>query len=167
MNVRRHIEVSGIVQGVGFRPHVYRLARERALAGEISNTPSGVTIEVQGPQETIDDFVVRLRQEAPPLAKITGLAMADLPCNGDREFRILASRRGEAVHTLISPDVAICDDTRVPANSNGRFPSVWVVMGNTSRIRSAMSTDQRWLRLVVRTPKLWTDDFSNILGVLR
>ena len=79
MNVRRHIEVSGIVQGVGFRPHVYRLARERALAGEISNTPSGVTIEVQGPREKIDDFVVRLRQEAPPLAKITGLAMADLP----------------------------------------------------------------------------------------
>src|SRR6478672_7745788 len=110
MNVRRHIEVSGIVQGVGFRPHVYRLARERKLSGEISNTPSGVTIEVQGPQETIDDFVVRLRQEAPPLAKITGLAMADLPCNGDREFRILASRRGEAVHTLISPDVAVCDD---------------------------------------------------------
>jgi hydrogenase maturation protein HypF len=72
MNVRRHIEVSGIVQGVGFRPHVYRLARERALAGEISNTPSGVTIEVQGPREKIDDFVVRLRQEAPPLAKITG-----------------------------------------------------------------------------------------------
>src|SRR5690242_19737622 len=66
MNVRRHIEVSGIVQGVGFRPHVYRLARERALAGEISNTPSGATIEVQGPQESIDDFVVRLRQEAPP-----------------------------------------------------------------------------------------------------
>jgi hydrogenase maturation protein HypF len=110
MNVRRHIEVSGIVQGVGFRPHVYRLARERKLAGEISNTPSGVTIEVQGPQETIDDFVVSLRQEAPPLAKITGLAMADLPCNDDREFRIAASRRGEAVHTLISPDVAVCDD---------------------------------------------------------
>jgi hydrogenase maturation protein HypF len=110
MNVRRHIEVSGIVQGVGFRPHVYRLARERALAGEISNTPSGVTIEVQGPREKIDDFVVRLRQEAPPLAKITGLAMADLPCNDDREFQITASRRGEAVHTLISPDVAVCED---------------------------------------------------------
>jgi hydrogenase maturation protein HypF len=110
MNVRRHIEVSGIVQGVGFRPHVYRLARERALAGEISNTPSGVTIEVQGPREMIDDFVVRLRQEAPPLAKITGLAMADLPCNDDRDFQITASRRGEAVHTLISPDVAVCDD---------------------------------------------------------
>jgi hydrogenase maturation protein HypF len=122
MNVRRHIEVSGIVQGVGFRPHVYRLARERKLTGEISNTPSGVTIEVQGPREKIDDFVVRLRQEAPPLAKITGLAMADLPCNGDREFRILASRRGEAVHTLISPDVAVCsirtiDVTDIPSST--------------------------------------------------
>jgi hydrogenase maturation protein HypF len=110
MDVRRQIEVSGIVQGVGFRPYVYRLAIERQLSGNISNTSSGVTIEIQGPPAVVEDFVSRLPKEAPPLARITDVCVADLPCNGDREFRIVASRRGEAVQTLISPDVAICDD---------------------------------------------------------
>ncbi len=108
--VRRRIDISGIVQGVGFRPYVYRLATERHLAGNISNTSSGVTIEVEGPCVAVEDFVARLPEEAPPLARITDLAVLDLPCNGDRAFRILASRRGETVRTLISPDVAICDD---------------------------------------------------------
>ena len=110
MEVRRQIEVSGIVQGVGFRPYIYRLATERRLAGTVINTCSGVTIEIQGPRRAVEDFVVRLPSEAPPLARITGLTVLDVPCNGDREFRILVSRRGEAVQTLISPDVAICDD---------------------------------------------------------
>jgi hydrogenase maturation protein HypF len=110
MDVRRHIKVVGIVQGVGFRPYVYRLAQERQLAGEISNTPSGVTIEIQGSREKVDDFLIRLPREAPPLAKITGVAVEDLPCNGDREFHIVATRRGELVRTLISPDVAVCED---------------------------------------------------------
>jgi hydrogenase maturation protein HypF len=110
MDVRRHIEVSGIVQGVGFRPYIYRLATERHLAGNISNTSSGVTIEVQGPSVAVEDFMARLPEEAPPLSRITEISVLELPCNGDREFRIIASRRGETVHTLISPDVAICDD---------------------------------------------------------
>lgn len=110
MEIRRRIEVSGIVQGVGFRPYVYRLATDRHLTGSITNTSSGVTIEVQGPQAPIDDFVRRLPQEAPPLAHITDVSVREVPCNGDREFRIIASRTGEAVHTLISPDVATCDD---------------------------------------------------------
>jgi hydrogenase maturation protein HypF len=110
MDVRRHIEVSGIVQGVGFRPYIYRLARERHLSGKISNTSAGVTIEIQGTSTAVEDFVSRLPREAPPLARITGLSVLEIPCNSDREFRIVASHRGQAVHTLISPDVAICDD---------------------------------------------------------
>ena len=110
MGVRRHIDVSGIVQGVGFRPHVYRLATERHLTGTITNTASGVSIEVQGLRDSVDEFVEVLRQEAPPLARITDVLVHDIPCNGDREFRIIASRKGETVHTLISPDVATCDD---------------------------------------------------------
>ncbi len=110
MDVRRQIEVSGIVQGVGFRPYVYRLATERHLAGIISNTSSGVTIEIQGPAAAVDDFLCRLPKEAPPLARITDVSVMELPCNGEREFHIIASQRGAAVQTLISPDVAICDD---------------------------------------------------------
>jgi len=110
LQVRRHITVSGIVQGVGFRPYIYRLATERQLTGTITNTPSGVTIEVQGPREFVEDFLSCLPQDAPPLARITDVSVRDLPCNGDREFRIVPSQRGEAVRTLISPDVATCDD---------------------------------------------------------
>jgi hydrogenase maturation protein HypF len=107
---RRNIDISGIVQGVGFRPYVYRLATRCNLTGTITNTPSGVTIEVQGPRESVEDFISRLPQEAPPLARITDIAVLDVPCNGDREFRIIASQKGEAVRTLISPDIATCED---------------------------------------------------------
>ena len=98
------------MQGVGFRPYVFRLATERGLTGTISNTPAGVTIEIQGPAEFVEDFAARLPVEAPPLARITGIAIHELPCNGEAEFRIVSSHTGEAVRALISPDVAICDD---------------------------------------------------------
>jgi hydrogenase maturation protein HypF len=110
MEVRRQIEVSGIVQGVGFRPYIYRLATGRKLKGTIRNTSAGVTIEIQGPAETVQDFIERLPAEAPPLARITSLAVHNVPCNGDREFCIVHSHEGEEVLTLISPDVAICGD---------------------------------------------------------
>jgi hydrogenase maturation protein HypF len=110
MDVRRQIEVSGIVQGVGFRPYVYRLATGRQLSGTIRNTSAGVTIEIQGPAETVQNFVEHLPAEAPPLARITSLAVQDVPCNRDQDFRIVHSHEGEQVRTLISPDVAICQD---------------------------------------------------------
>jgi hydrogenase maturation protein HypF len=120
MEVRRQIEVSGIVQGVGFRPYVYRLATGRHLRGTIRNTSAGVTIEIQGPAETVQDFVEHLPAEAPPLARITGFTVNEVPCvamriGGDEEedgqdFRIVHSHEGEEVRTLISPDVAICPD---------------------------------------------------------
>lgn len=110
MEVRRQIEVSGIVQGVGFRPYVYRLATSRQLRGTIRNTPAGVTIEVQGPPETVQDFVDHLPAEAPPLARITSFVVSDLACNRDADFRIVHSHAGDEVRTLISPDVAICPD---------------------------------------------------------
>ena len=110
MEVRRQIEVAGIVQGVGFRPYIYRLAIERNLRGCVSNSPSGVTIEVQGPVEAVDEFVRRLPAEAPPLSHITDLRVHEALCNGDRDFRIVATKRGEPVRTLISPDVSICSD---------------------------------------------------------
>ena len=128
MEVRRHIEVSGIVQGVGFRPYVYRLATGRQLRGTIRNTSAGVTIEVQGPAETVQDFVEHLPTEAPPLARITSFAVNEVPCNGDPDFRIVRSHEGEEVRTLISPDVAICSDCLRemfdPADRRYRYPFI-------------------------------------------
>jgi hydrogenase maturation protein HypF len=110
MQIRREIRVTGIVQGVGFRPYVFRLAAERGLSGTISNTPAGVTIEIQGPAELVEEFSAQLPIEAPPLARIMGIAIQNLPCNGDEEFRIVSSHTGEAVRALISPDVAVCGE---------------------------------------------------------
>jgi hydrogenase maturation protein HypF len=111
MDVHRRIEVSGIVQGVGFRPFVVRLASSRQLRGNIRNTSSGVTIEVEGAIENVNEFTKRLRSEAPHLARITSLTVCNLPCDGaERDFRILDSEAGEPIRTLILPDVATCDD---------------------------------------------------------
>jgi hydrogenase maturation protein HypF len=110
VKVRRQIEVAGIVQGVGFRPYIYRLAIERNLCGNVSNSPSGVTIEIQGPIEAVEEFVSRLPAEAPPLSQITDVQVHEVCCNGDRDFRIVATQRGAPIRTLISPDVSICSD---------------------------------------------------------
>jgi hydrogenase maturation protein HypF len=115
MEVRRQIEVSGIVQGVGFRPYVYRLATGRHLSGSIRNTTAGVTIEIQGPAQTVQDFIEHLPADAPPLARITSLAVHDIEClaaqfGDNQNFSIIHSHEGEEVRTLISPDVAVCAD---------------------------------------------------------
>lgn len=108
--VRKAIDVTGIVQGVGFRPFVYRLAHECALTGLIANTPAGVTIEVQGESELIDQFLTRLQSEAPPLAKVTSLSPRELELANDTDFRIVSSLLDAPPKALISPDVATCAD---------------------------------------------------------
>jgi hydrogenase maturation protein HypF len=128
MDVRRQIEVSGIVQGVGFRPYIYRLATSRKLRGNICNTSAGVSIEVQGPAEMVQDFVEHLPADAPPLSRITSFVVRELACNRDADFRIVHSQAGEEVRTLISPDVAICPDCLRelfdPADRRYRYPFI-------------------------------------------
>ena len=108
--IRKRIEVEGIVQGVGFRPYVFRLATARNLAGNISNTPCGVTIEIQGAPDRVDDFLARLPAEAPPMSRITGVTVTAIASLRERDFLILPSHRGQPVKTLISADVATCED---------------------------------------------------------
>jgi hydrogenase maturation protein HypF len=110
MIVRKAIEIAGIVQGVGFRPFIYRLAIENNLTGFITNTSAGVSIEVEGGAYAVETFLLRLPNEVPPLARITSMLVADRPTIGDANFSILPSRAGEERTVLISPDVAICDD---------------------------------------------------------
>ncbi len=109
--IRRAFVASGQVQGVGFRPFVYRLAHEGGLTGAVGNTSDGVRMEVQGLPEEVERFGVRLQKELPPLARLTALRredMAALP--GEAAFAIVASD-GHAGHSvLVSPDVGICGD---------------------------------------------------------
>ena len=109
--VRRQLTVAGQVQGVGFRPFVYRLAQEEGLCGGVGNTSDGVRIDIQGSAAAVARFEARLRSELPPLARLTGLAAEEAePEPGLADFRIFPSS-GHAGHSvLVSPDVGICDD---------------------------------------------------------
>jgi hydrogenase maturation protein HypF len=124
--VRRHIRVSGVVQGVGFRPYIYRLAKEEHLCGNISNDTAGVTIEIEGPQANVDSFLRRLPLEAPPLAHITSMDAQDADCRGDRDFKITQSDARGHVVTQIPADAATCDDclreVLDPADRRYRYP---------------------------------------------
>jgi hydrogenase maturation protein HypF len=107
---RRQVAVRGVVQGVGFRPFVYRLAIEEGLAGLIGNDTDGVTIEVEGPSTSLDSFLARLRSEPPPLARIDSIAVRDIAPTGDTGFRIVASEVLGRVSTGIPADAATCPD---------------------------------------------------------
>jgi hydrogenase maturation protein HypF len=107
---RRGVLVNGVVQGVGFRPFVYRLAHEEGLAGFIGNDTDGVTIEVEGPAWRVEAFLGRLRTETPPLARIDSVAVRDLVATGEAGFRIVASEILGRVSTGIPADAATCAD---------------------------------------------------------
>ncbi len=101
--------MTGTVQGVGFRPFVYRTAVGQGLAGFVRNLgDAGVEIEVEGDPEAVARFVAALREEAPPLAHVDRLEVADLPPDGSEGFRIVPSREGGAGSGTIPPDVATC-----------------------------------------------------------
>jgi len=97
---------------VGFRPHVYRLASRLGLGGFVLNSTKGVTIEVEGPLEAVEEFVTELRRRPPRLARITALEEESLPVRGESEFVIVVSREEGARTTLVSPDISICEACR-------------------------------------------------------
>lgn len=114
-NKERHCRcrVGGQVQGVGFRPFVYRLAVEEGLAGQVGNTSEGVCIDIQGPSVAVERFLRRLPAELPPLARLTRLECADLPLDEDlagTAFRIVQSTGRSGHSVLVSPDMGICPD---------------------------------------------------------
>ena len=110
--VRRAFRVSGIVQGVGFRPFVYRLALRYALGGWVLNDSAGVGIEAEGAVEALDAFAAALRKEAPLAAAVASVTFSELPPTGEEVFRILPSPAGTVARTLVSPDLAVCADCR-------------------------------------------------------
>jgi hydrogenase maturation protein HypF len=107
---RRRIVVQGIVQGVGFRPFVYGQALRLGLAGFVLNDSLGVTIEVEGTPETLDDFLRALHKETPPLARIDSVSVEPIPPGHETSFTIAHSQTGAERYALISPDTATCDD---------------------------------------------------------
>jgi len=107
---RERYEVRGVVQGVGFRPFVFRLASEENLSGFIGNDTGGVTIEIEGPAERVEAFRRRLEAEAPPLSRIDSVAVREVRATGETGFRIIASDAAGQVSTGIPADAATCAD---------------------------------------------------------
>ena len=107
--VCRRIRVRGQVQGVGFRPFVYRLAQELNLAGWVRNDGEGVDIEAEGAAQALDAFILRLETDAPPLASVTSVEASESPLSGARGFEIKVSLHGTA-NTAVTPDTVTCPD---------------------------------------------------------
>jgi hydrogenase maturation protein HypF len=104
------MRVSGIVQGVGFRPFVYGLARARELGGFVRNDARGVVIEVEGAKEKLDLFAAALVAQAPPLARIAALDTSEIEPLGERVFLIAQSAEEGERTALVPADIATCDD---------------------------------------------------------
>ncbi len=107
---REKVVINGIVQGVGFRPFVYRLANELALKGYISNDSSGVILELEGEKTKLELFHKHLKSKPPPLSKITNYTINEITVCHDNDFIIKKSSNNSKPDTLISPDIATCDD---------------------------------------------------------
>jgi hydrogenase maturation protein HypF len=108
--LRVGVSVEGIVQGVGFRPFIFRLASRGELSGHILNDPRGVTIEIEGSLKRIERFLASLLAEAPPRARIDAIAVRFMDVLGEDGFSIEESRQDQERTTLVSPDIATCGD---------------------------------------------------------
>lgn len=122
------VKVRGIVQGVGFRPFIYNLARSLSLNGWVKNTSSGVEIEVDGTPEDLASFIARIRTGPPPLARIESIDSLSIPFAGHSGFEILSSLAAIGEFLPVSPDISTCPDCRRelfdPTNRRYRYPFI-------------------------------------------
>jgi hydrogenase maturation protein HypF len=123
---RAKVTVRGVVQGVGFRPFVYRLATQLKLSGWVLNAGQGVFIEIEGPRDRVQLFLLRLEKEKPPLATIQSLEFSLLDAAGYDGFHIRYSEQSGRKTVMILPDVAVCADCLRdifdPENRRYRYP---------------------------------------------
>lgn len=123
---RRHLHITGVVQGVGFRPFIYRLARCYGLSGFVRNGGDGVHIEIEGPQQAVNDFIASCRTQSPPLAYIAHTDEETLTPHGDVTGFVVADSLGHADGALVPPDVAPCPaciaETQDPKNRRYLYP---------------------------------------------
>ena len=123
------IHVDGIVQGVGFRPFVYRTAKRHLVNGWVLNAADGVSIHAEGEENLVDQFVLAISDEAPAAAQVKAIEMKEVPLEGFDSFEIRFSDSSTVEETtLVSPDLATCDDCLVelfsPKNRRYRYPFI-------------------------------------------
>ena len=110
MMIASRIRVTGVVQGVGFRPFVWRLARDLDIAGWVRNDSDGVEIAAEGEAPRVRALIERLRAEAPPLARVDAVRAADVGLEGSKGFSIVDSAYAYTQRTAIGADVGVCED---------------------------------------------------------
>ncbi|HET6489207.1 MAG TPA: carbamoyltransferase HypF [Syntrophales bacterium] len=119
---------TGIVQGVGFRPFIYRVAIKHRLGGFVCNTPEGVTLEVEGPAARVEKFASEVLKSFPPAADVSSVSSSDVAVLGETDFRIVASEQEGRKKVLISPDIATCADClremKDPRDRRYRYPFI-------------------------------------------
>lgn len=125
--MRRTYRLRGVVQGVGFRPHVARVASDFPITGFVGNDDESVFIEAQGTPQDLEDFISKLLATLPPLAQVLKYASQEIPdIEGEYDFQIVQSRRRPGVRTLIPPDTATCLDCQTdmadPDNRRYHYP---------------------------------------------
>lgn len=125
---RMRVRVSGTVQGVGFRPFVFRLAEELALVGWTRNDEHGVEVEIEGEREAVAIFLSRLSTDAPPLAQVQNVTTESLPLSGERSFLITPSVHEHNADTLVAADAATCLECLAELSDRGdrrfRYPFI-------------------------------------------
>ena len=111
-NEARLLHITGTVQGVGFRPFIYQIAKAHGLFGYVKNLGNYVEILLEGNLESLDNFLGDLLEKKPPLAKITEIKTKDVPASGYSKFIILPSESGVFENSIIPPDTVICEQCR-------------------------------------------------------
>lgn len=123
---RKHLSITGFVQGVGFRPFIYNLASEHQLTGWILNDSAGIQIEVQGPRESLEGFMQKVKICQLPNASIYHIDISEIPAIKEESFTIKQSEHGGSHHSFIVPDLATCkkciEDLTNPHNRRYRYP---------------------------------------------
>ncbi|MFH1131813.1 MAG: carbamoyltransferase HypF [Pseudomonadota bacterium] len=127
-NIRFRIDVSGVVQGVGFRPFMFRVVNNLGLGGFVRNTTGGVVIEVEGAKSIVLGLIDTLRHEAPPLAQIKEICISEIPLQNELVFQIKKSSDSKEESALVSPDAATCDtclsEMRNPEDQRYHYPFI-------------------------------------------
>lgn len=126
--VRQRIRITGVVQGVGFRPYVYATALRHGLAGFVANDSAGVLIEVEGRETTVADFIHALGENPPPLSRIESTQVEEITPSGEAGFSIQHSHPIAGENTPVPPDIATCHDCLKelfdPADRRYRYPFI-------------------------------------------
>ena len=127
--IRRRVRVEGVVQGVGFRPYVYRLATELGLTGFVRNDVAGVNIEVEGPTVTVNRFIDSIPAELPEMSRIARTEIEKLPPTSQAQgFTIVESDTEGGLRVAVTPDAHVCDaclaEMNDPHDRRFRYPFI-------------------------------------------